>query len=90
MVPGSMLFHYIWNLGGQRTLTHFIIMRSFWKIWIEAKAEDNARRVFERLQRTLERELLNHGIEPTPRQAAFSYASEWNSKVRRGTTAWWN
>lgn len=46
-------------------------MYSFWKVWINAKAEHHARRVLERVQRALGREAVDHAIEPYPKTRGF-------------------
>jgi hypothetical protein len=65
-------------------LTHPIIMRSLWKVWIDAKAEDKARRVSEQVRRVLGREAVDHGIEPYPKTRGF-LARFW---VELGSEGW--
>jgi hypothetical protein len=53
------------------TWTHLMAMRSLWKIWVEAKSEDKALRVSERVRGLLGREAVDQDIEPYPKIAGF-------------------
>jgi hypothetical protein len=46
-------------------------MRSLWKIWVEAKSEEKALRVSERVRHLLGREAVDQDIEPDPKIAGF-------------------
>jgi hypothetical protein len=72
------------GLSRATTLTHSIIMRSLWKIWIDTEAEDKARRVFERARRVLGRDAVDQGIEPYPKTGGF-LARFW---VELGSERW--
>jgi hypothetical protein len=63
-------------------------MRSLWKVWTEARSEDKALRVFERVRRILGREALDRTVEPYPKITGFVVAfwvelesQAWNDSV---------
>ena len=63
-------------------------IRSFWKMWTEAKSEEKALRVFERVRGNLGREALDRGVEPYPKIMGFVVAfwielesQAWNDSV---------
>src|SRR3954453_5119780 len=63
-------------------------IRSFRKMWTEAKSEEKALRVFERVRRTLGREALDRSVEPYPKITGFVVAfwielesQAWNDSV---------
>jgi hypothetical protein len=66
------------------TWTHLITMRSLWKIWVEAKSEEKALRVSERVRRTLGRDVVDQSIEPDPKTTGFLVAFA----VELGSAAW--
>lgn len=49
-------------------------MRSLWKIWIEARSEEKARRVYERVRHLLRREVVDQDIAPYPKTTGFRVA----------------
>jgi hypothetical protein len=53
------------------TWTYLMAMRSLWKIWVEAKSEDNALRVSERVRHLLGREAVDQDIAPYPKIMGF-------------------
>ena len=63
-------------------------IRSFWKIWTEAKSEEKALRVSERVRCNLGREVLDRSVEPYPKIRGFVVAfwielesQAWNDSV---------
>lgn len=46
-------------------------IRSLWKLWVEAKSEDKALRLFERVRHVLGREAVDQGVEPYPEIRGF-------------------
>jgi hypothetical protein len=63
-------------------------IRSYWKMWTEAKSEEKALRVFERVRRNLGREALDRTVEPYPKITGFVVAfwielesQAWNDSV---------
>jgi hypothetical protein len=63
-------------------------IRSYWKMWTEAKSEEKVLRVFERVRRNLGREALDLSIEPYPKITGFVVAfwielesQTWNDSV---------
>ena len=59
-------------------------MRSLWKIWVEAKSEDKALRISERVRRALGGEVVGQSVEPDPKTTGFLVAF-W---VDLGSEAW--
>jgi hypothetical protein len=49
-------------------------IRSYWKMWTEAKSEEKVLRVFERVRRNLGREALDRSVEPYPKISGFVVA----------------
>ena len=66
------------------TWTHLMTMRSLWKIWVEADSEDKARRISERVRRTLGREVVDQSVQPYAKTTGFLVAF-W---VELGSEAW--
>ncbi|WP_165248253.1 hypothetical protein [Paludisphaera soli] len=63
-------------------------VRSFWKIWTDARSEAKTLRLFEQVRRNLDREALDRSIEPYPKLQGFVAAfwvepegGTWNDQV---------
>jgi hypothetical protein len=56
---------------GYGTWTNLMTMRSLWRIWVEAKSEDKALRMFERVRRILDRDAVDQSVEPYPKSTGF-------------------
>lgn len=63
-------------------------IRSYWKMWTEAKSQEKALRVFERVRGRLDREALDRTVDPYPKIMGFVVAywiemesQSWNDSV---------